>query len=122
EFDVIKTHCSIGANILTGSHYDRIIMAETVALTHHERWDGSGYPAGLKGEDIPLEGRILSICDQYDALRSVRPYKKSFTHQETVKVITVGDGRTKPEHFDPAILETFKKMDDEFDEIFNNNQ
>ena len=88
----------------------------------HEKWDGSGYPRGLSGTDIPLEGRVVMICDQYDALRSERPYKSSLSHAGTVKIITQGDGRTIPEKdFDPAVLRAFNNVVDEFEKIFESN-
>ncbi|MGI6434608.1 MAG: HD domain-containing phosphohydrolase [Syntrophomonadaceae bacterium] len=122
EFEVMKTHTIIGASILANSKYDKIRMTESISLNHHERWDGTGYPHGLKGEDIPIEGRIVAICDHYDALRSKRPYKPAFTHHRTVEVITRGDGRTRPEYFDPSVLSAFCRVADQFDYIFTNNQ
>lgn len=118
EFALMKTHTTIGANILRGGTSGIIQMAEIIALSHHERWDGSGYPNGLKEEKIPIEGRLYNICDHYDALRSERPYKPPFDHEKAVKIIIEGDVITMPEHFDPQFLEVFKNSHKQFEEIY----
>jgi CHASE2 domain-containing sensor protein len=103
---IMETHTTVGAGILAGSRSPLVRMAEQVALTHHERWDGSGYPHGLAGEDIPLEGRIVAICDFYDALISRRPYKEPWTPQAALAEIADQAGR----HFDPRLAQLFVAM------------
>jgi CHASE2 domain-containing sensor protein len=107
EWEVMKTHAAIGAQILAGSVSPLLQLGETIALTHHERWDGSGYPQSLAGEDIPLAGRICAICDVYDALRSVRPYKRAWTREEALAEIV----RERGSHFDPQLVDTFLELE-----------
>lgn len=121
EWEIMKNHTTIGEKILSGSPHKTLQLAASIALNHHEKWDGSGYPHGLKGNDIPIEGRIIIVCDQYDALMSKRHYKKSFTHEETLKILMKGDGRTDPSHFDPDVLNAFLKVTDVFNNIFEAN-
>ncbi|MDI6726573.1 MAG: response regulator [Smithellaceae bacterium] len=118
EYELMKSHTTFGAKILAGGRYPIMQAAERFARCHHERWDGTGYPAGLKGEEIPLEGRLFNIVDIYDALRSKRPYKPPFTHERAFSSIAEGDGRTLPGHFEPRILEAFKDNHRRFDEIY----
>ena len=106
EWAIMKTHTTMGATILGGSNAPLIQMAETIARTHHERWDGSGYPAGLAGEEIPLIGRVVAICDVFDALLSVRPYKHAWTLDDALAEIRAQSGR----HFDPSLVEPFERL------------
>ncbi|MCE5194652.1 MAG: response regulator [Nitrospiraceae bacterium] len=115
ELEAVKQHPLHGAKLLGDN--PKLKMAKSVALTHHERWDGSGYPYGLKGNKIPLEGRIVSIADHYDALRSCRSYRPAYGHVETCMIITEGDGKTTPHHFDPQIMNAFKYVCGQFEEI-----
>lgn len=118
EWEIMKEHAVIGGNILGNSKSPYLVMGAEIALNHHERWNGGGYPNGIKGEDIPLAARIMSICDIYDALRSRRPYKPAFNHAKTMDIIIRGDGRTQPEHFDPAVLAAFTQNHQAFCDIF----
>ncbi|HEY9593267.1 MAG TPA: HD domain-containing phosphohydrolase [Spirochaetia bacterium] len=112
EWDVMKQHTTNGAYIL--STYPNP-MAREIALRHHERWDGSGYPHGLSGELIPLSARIVAIGDVYDALRMRRNYKDPYTHEQTVSNMVAERGT----HFDPFLIDTFITMADAFREIFD---
>ncbi|OGR08467.1 MAG: two-component system response regulator [Deltaproteobacteria bacterium RIFOXYD12_FULL_50_9] len=116
EWKVMQQHTIHGARII-GDHA-RMKIGSSIAISHHERWDGSGYPDSLKGEQIPVEGRIMNIADQYDALRNVRAYKLGFDHKTTFQTITEGDGRTMPQHFDPQVLNAFKKLASNFEEVY----
>jgi len=118
EFEVIKGHTTLGAQILGKSESPYLKMGAEIALNHHERWDGGGYPNGIKGDAIPLPARLMSICDVYDSLRSRRPYKPEYDHVKAVEIITRGDGSTQPEHFDPDILAAFKRDNEMFRVIF----
>ena len=120
EFEIMKTHVTVGVELV------KKIISETkkhaflnhallFAGAHHEKWDGSGYPAGLKGDKIPLEGRLMAIADVYDALISERPYKKALTHEKACEIIVEGAGS----HFDPVLIEVFKRVKDEFKKITN---
>ncbi|MGH9642320.1 MAG: HD domain-containing phosphohydrolase [Terriglobales bacterium] len=127
EMEIMKTHTLIGARTLNDvlqTHSDNVFvkMGARIAESHHERWDGSGYPHGLSGESIPLCARILAIADQYDALRNARPYKKPFDHKTSCDTIIEGDGRTMPAHFDPGVLTAFKASRSEFDRVFHTFQ
>lgn len=106
EFEVMKTHTTIGAKMLAASKIPVLMKAEEIALTHHERWDGSGYPTGLAGEDIPLSGRILAVVDVFDALSNDRPYRKAWPRETVIDHLQKGSGV----HFDSNILESFVDM------------
>lgn len=118
EWSIMKSHTTLGAGILANKRSPYLRMGAEIALSHHERWDGSGYPNGLRGEAIPLSARIMNICDIYDALRSKRPYKAAYPHEQAVHIIRNGDGRTLPGHMDPAILEAFSDHHEDFRVIF----
>ena len=109
EWEIMKTHTTIGAKILRGSDAEYIGIAETIADSHHEKWDGSGYPNGLKGEAIPITGRITAIADVFDALTSKRPYKEAFSVEKAFGIIEEGKGS----HFDPDVVDAFKAIRDE---------
>ena len=116
EMEEMKKHTTFGAMII-GDH-PHLEFGKRIALCHHERWDGTGYPKGLKGTEIPLEARITAICDCYDALRNSRVYKPNYDHDGAVGIITKGDDRMKPEHFDPEVMAAFIKLTPRFDELY----
>jgi len=103
EWSVMKTHAQIGADILSDDTSDLMVMAHDIALTHHEKWDGTGYPNGLKGAEIPIVGRLCAISDVFDALTSVRPYKKCWSIDDAMKLIVSESGK----HFDPGLVDLF---------------
>jgi putative two-component system response regulator len=119
EWEVMKGHTLMGSKILGNSKSPYLKMGAEIALNHHERWDGGGYPHGKRGEAIPLMARIVNICDIYDALRSKRPYKPAIDHLQTMDFMTRGDRRNQPEHFDPIIFAAFRQNHEAFRAIFD---
>jgi putative two-component system response regulator len=117
EWRQMKRHTVLGASLLKGSASPLLELARQIALYHHERWDGSGYPQGLSGEAIPRAARMVMLVDQYDALRSPRSYKAGFSHSKACDVILNGDGRTLPAHFDPELIEAFRRLQGGFKQI-----
>jgi response regulator RpfG family c-di-GMP phosphodiesterase len=119
EFAEMKKHPKLGRDALLraeqmlGSTSSFLQLARDIAYTHHEKWDGTGYPDGTKGGDIPLGGRIMAIADVYDALISKRCYKPAFPHEKAVEIIKDGSGK----HFDPAMVDAFLACADEFQAI-----
>jgi cyclic di-GMP phosphodiesterase len=118
EWETMQTHAQLGAEILADNDSEMVQLARKIALTHHEKWDGSGYPNGLKGEDIPIEGRIAAICDVFDALTSWRPYKKAWTVEEAINLIQENSGS----HFDPNLVPLFIKCLPEINSIRDQHQ
>ena len=116
EWVEMKKHTLWGAKIIGGHPHLRI--AQAIALNHHEKWDGSGYPRGLKGDVIPIEARIAAMADQYDAMRIARPHKAAMDHATVTKILNHGDARTKPQHFDPDVLKAYRETAFLFEEIF----
>jgi len=103
EWEIMKQHASIGERILGGSDSELLLAGSIIAASHHEKWDGSGYPRGLAGEDIPLFGRICAVADVFDALTSARPYKPAFDLDKSLAILREGRGS----HFDPRVLDAF---------------
>jgi putative two-component system response regulator len=106
EYQIMKSHTTIGAQILAGSTAPVMKLAQTIALTHHEKWDGTGYPNQLRGKEIPIEGQICGICDVFDALTSERPYKNAWTIDEAVETLIRG----KRKHFDSYLVDQFLRI------------
>ena len=118
EYELMKTHVSASIDIIerlmnNTAYNDFLKYAFAIAGTHHEKWDGTGYPIGLKGENIPLEGRLMALVDVYDALTSKRPYKGPFSHQESAGIIVEGSGK----HFDPQLVQIFQAVAHDFEEV-----
>lgn len=109
EVERMKLHTSIGSSILEGSSFKLLKVARLIAESHHEKWDGSGYPLGLKGEEIPHEARIVALADFYDALTHERPYKRAWTREETLAEIKAQRGK----HFDPQLVDVFIQLIEE---------
>jgi len=124
EFEVMKQHTVFGRDTLRRVEIDMhddsassfLRLAEEFAHTHHEKWDGSGYH-GMRGEEIPVSGRLMALADVYDALTCRRVYKSAMSHETAVGIITTGDGRTEPEHFDPDVLQAFVDLQARFHEV-----
>ena len=123
EYEIIKTHAAAGVDAIermlgrTRQHSVMSSHARLITGTHHEKWDGSGYPIGLRGANIPLEGRMMAIADVYDALVSERPYNENISHEEAGKIIRDASGT----HFDPALVEVFSIVEDAFARIAREN-
>ncbi len=119
EFAIMKTHVGTGVDVVERikakiPEHSFMLHARRIVEAHHEKWDGSGYPGGLRGEDIPLEGRLMAFADVYDALVSWRPYRrKAYTHEEAVEMMRYGSGS----HFDPSLMEIFFRVENEFRHI-----
>lgn len=116
EFELVKAHVVKGAELFEND--EKFTVARNIILYHHERYDGSGYPFGLKGDAIPIEAQIVGLVDVYDALRSERPYKKALSHEEALKVLLDGDEKTHPCQFAPRLLQTFAEHEKEIDELW----
>ncbi len=106
EFEIMKTHTTIGAKILANSRSAILKVAEQIALSHHEKWNGKGYPQGLVGENIPLDGRIVALADVFDALTTKRPYKDPFPVEKAIDIIK----KERGEHFDPNVVNISSKI------------
>jgi response regulator RpfG family c-di-GMP phosphodiesterase len=121
EFELVKRHSALGARILGDAPMLRV--ARNIALTHHECWDGSGYPAGLAGNAIPLEGAIIKVADVYDALRTMHTYKSSYSHDDACRLILDGGGdechEIRPSHFHPDAIRAFRETAGKFEEIYH---
>ncbi len=118
EFFIMKTHVKIGGEILANTKSPYLIEGEKIARNHHEKWDGSGYPLGLKGNDIPISARIVTVADVFDALTSIRPYKKSWSFEDAILFLI----DEKDKHFDPTLIDLFIESINEVKEIYDEFQ
>ena len=118
EFDIMKTHARIGYEILKDSKSKYLKMGASIALSHHEKFNGFGYPNKLKGEEIPIEGRIVAVADVFDALVSTRPYKKAWTFEDAIVLLQQESGS----HFDPHLVDLFIENIDSVKDIYNKFQ
>jgi putative two-component system response regulator len=118
EREIVKKHAQIGAEVFEGSNLNLLKIAMMISLTHHERWDGTGYPQGLKGDDIPIFGRIVALADVFDALTSKRPYKRAFGFEEAIDIIKAESGT----HFDPAVAKAFLKRKNTIKKIWKSKR
>ena len=118
EWPVLRQHTLIGAQLLAGSGSSLLELGGELALSHHENWDGSGYPHGLAGDAIPEAAAIVHLVDVYDALRSARPYKVGFPHIKSLRILQFGDGRTMPMHFQPRVLSALAAVHEALDEVY----
>jgi putative two-component system response regulator len=115
EYEIVKRHPDTGAQILAGCTEPTLAMAREISLTHHERWDGDGYPRGLRGNQIPLSGRIVAVADSYDAMRTDRPYKDALTHDQAVVELC----NCRGSQFDPEVVEGFMRASGPIDSLFD---
>lgn len=113
EWEIMKKHTLYGSEIISNEDSKLMRIAKEIAITHHEKWDGSGYPAGLKGNDIPMSGRIVAVADVFDALTTIRPYKSAWSVDEAIKYINDESGK----HFDPQIVQAFNLVINQFIQI-----
>ncbi len=116
EWEMMKLHTVLAEQLLD---HPRLAVARNMALYHHENFDGTGYPKGLKGEEIPIEAQILKIADVYDALRDERPYRRAFSHEEAMGIILEGDGRVQREHFHPQVLAAFLRIEELIHKLYD---
>ncbi|MCH9647710.1 MAG: HD domain-containing protein [Deltaproteobacteria bacterium] len=115
----LKEHTTLGARFLSYTASEEASIAMDIALCHHEKFTGEGYPNGLAGKEIPLPARVVAVADQYDALRSKRPYKQALSHETTLLTLVFGDERTSPEHLDPEVLAAFLTAEGEIGKIWD---